>query len=58
MPSQREILVKEQILEHVFIKNNLNIVKCNVCLKCHVQNNVLPDQENYTCKKMSSEERQ
>jgi hypothetical protein len=43
MPSQREILVKEQILEHEFITNNLNIVKCNVCLECHIQNNVLPD---------------
>jgi hypothetical protein len=51
MPSQREILVKEQILEHEFLTNNLNIVKCNVCLECHIQNNVLPDQESYTCKK-------
>ena len=51
MPSQRDILVKEQILEHKFITNNLNIVKCNVCLECHIQNNVLPDQESYTCKK-------
>jgi hypothetical protein len=32
MPSQREILEKEQILEHKFITNYLNIVKCNVCL--------------------------
>jgi hypothetical protein len=51
MPSQREILEKEQILEHEFMTNNLNIVKCNVCLECHIQNNDLPDQESYTCKK-------
>jgi hypothetical protein len=51
MPSQREILVKEQILEHKFLTKNINIVKCNVCLECHIQNNVLPDQESYTCKK-------
>jgi hypothetical protein len=51
MTSQRKILVKEQILEHEFITNNLNIFKCNVCLECHVQSNVLPDQESYTCKK-------
>jgi hypothetical protein len=51
MPSQREILVKEQILEHEFITNNLNIVKCNVCLECRIQNYDLPDQESYTCKK-------
>jgi hypothetical protein len=51
MPSQREILIKEQILEHKFIINKLNIVKCNVCLECHIQNNILPDQESYICKK-------
>ncbi len=50
MSTEREILVKEQILEHEFITNNLNIVKCNVCLECHIQNNVLPDHESYTCK--------
>ena len=37
MPTEREILVKEQILEHEFTTNNLNIVKCNVCLECHIQ---------------------
>jgi hypothetical protein len=51
MPTEREILVKEQILEHDFITNNLNTVKCNVCLECHIQNNVLSDHESYTCKK-------
>ncbi len=51
MPSQRKILVKEQTLEHKFITNNLNTVKCNVCLECHIQNNNLPDQVRYTCKK-------
>ncbi len=44
MPSQREILVKEKILEHEFLTKNLNIVKCNVCLECHIQNNILPGQ--------------
>ncbi len=51
MPTEREILVKEQILEHEFTTNNLNIVKCNVCLECHIQKNVLPDHESYICKK-------
>ncbi len=31
--------------------NNLNIVKCNVCLECHIQKNVLPDHESYISKK-------
>jgi hypothetical protein len=48
---KEKFLVKEQILEYKFLTNNLNIVKCNVCLECHIQNNVLPDQESYTCKK-------
>ncbi len=52
MPSQREILEKEQILEHEFITNNLNIVKYNACLECHIQNNNSPDQESYNCKKI------
>ncbi len=51
VPSQREIFVKEQILEREFITNNLNIVRRNVCLECHMQNNDLPDQESFTCKK-------
>jgi len=51
MPTEWEILVKEQILEHEFTTNNLNIVKCNVCLECHIQKNVLPDQDSYICKK-------
>jgi hypothetical protein len=51
MPTEREILVKEQILEQEFITNNLDIVKCNVCLECHIEKNVLPHQESYTCNK-------
>ncbi len=50
-PKRSISTVKEQILEHEFLTNNLNIAKCNVCLECHVQNNVLPDRESYTCKK-------
>jgi hypothetical protein len=51
MPTEREILVKEQIIEHEWTTNNLNIVKCNVCLECHIQKNILPDNESYICKK-------
>ena len=51
VPTEREILVKEQILEHEFTTNNLDIVKCNVCLECHIQKNVLPDHESYICKR-------
>jgi hypothetical protein len=33
MPTEREIIVKEQLLEHEFVMNNLNIQKCNTCLE-------------------------
>jgi hypothetical protein len=51
MPTKGDILVMEQILKHEFTTNNLNIVKCNVCLECHMQSNISPDKEIYTCKK-------
>jgi hypothetical protein len=51
MPTKRDILVMEQILKHEFTTNNLNIVKCNVCLECCMQSNISPDKEIYTCKK-------
>jgi hypothetical protein len=51
MPNKREILVKEQILEHEFMTNSLNISKCSLCLECHIQQNILPDHESYICKK-------
>jgi len=53
MPTKRDILVMEEILEHKFITNNLNIVKCNVCLECHMQSTIISpsDKDIYTCKK-------
>ncbi len=30
MPSEREIMVKEQLLERKYVINNLNIQKCNM----------------------------
>jgi hypothetical protein len=51
MPTEREIFVKEKILEQEFVTNNLNIVKCNVILECHIEKNVLSNQESYTCNK-------
>ena len=52
-PPKRDILVMEEILEHKFITNNLNIVKCNVCLECHMQSTIISpsDKDIYTCKK-------
>jgi len=50
MPTKRDILIMEEILEFEFITNNINIVKCNVCLECHMQSTI-SDKDMYTCKK-------
>ncbi len=50
MPAEREIIVKEQLLEHKLLTNNLNIQKCNICLECHMEKDVMMKQDSYTCK--------
>jgi hypothetical protein len=40
-PTEREIIVREQLLEHEFVMNNLNIQKCNKCLECHIEKDVV-----------------
>ena len=51
MPTEKEIIVKEQLLEHEFVTNNLNIQKCNICVKCHMERDVMMKQDSFTCKK-------
>jgi formylmethanofuran dehydrogenase subunit E len=51
MPTEREIIVKKQLLEHKFVTNNLNIQKCNTCLECHMEKDVMMKQDSFTCKK-------
>ncbi len=51
MPSGKEIVVKEQLLEHKCVTNNLNIQKCNICLECHMEKDVMMKQNSFTCKK-------
>jgi hypothetical protein len=43
-PTEKEIIVKEQLLEHEFVINNLNIKKCNICLECHMEKDVMMKQ--------------
>jgi hypothetical protein len=50
-PTERIIIVREQLLEHEFVMNNLNIQKCNICLECHIEKDVIMKQDSYTCKK-------
>jgi hypothetical protein len=51
MPTEREIIVKEQLLKHKFVTNNLNIQKCNTCLECHMEKDVMMKQDSFTSKK-------
>jgi hypothetical protein len=50
-PMEREIIVREQLLEHKFVTSNLNIQKCIICLECHIEKDVIMNQDRYTCKK-------
>jgi hypothetical protein len=50
-PMERENIVREQLLEHKFVTHNLNIQKCNTCLECHIEKDVIIKQDSYTCKK-------
>jgi hypothetical protein len=51
MPTEREIIVREQLLKHKFVMNSLNIQKCNICLECHIEKDIIIEQDSYTCKK-------
>jgi hypothetical protein len=51
MPTESKNIVKEQLLEHEFVMNNLNIQKCNTCLECHMEKDVMMKQDSLTCKK-------
>jgi hypothetical protein len=51
MPTEKEIIVKEQLLEHKLVTNNLKIQKCNICLECHTEKDVMMKQDSFTCKK-------
>ena len=51
MPTEKEIIVKGQLLKHKFVTNNLNIQKCNICLECHMEKDVVMKQDSFTCKK-------
>jgi hypothetical protein len=50
-PTEREIIVREHLLEHKFVTNNLNIQKSNIGLECHIEKDVIMKQDSYTCKK-------
>ena len=36
LPTQRSVLVREEILHHEYHMKNLNILKCEICLELHI----------------------
>jgi hypothetical protein len=51
MPTEKEIIVKKQSIKREFVTNNLNIQKCNICLECQMEKDVMMKQDSFTCKK-------
>ena len=51
-PTNRMILLKEEILKHEFYTNSLNIKKCEICLECHIEGNQSKQSgTTYICQK-------
>ncbi len=38
LPTKRSILAKEEILQHEFYTNNINVIKCEICLELQILN--------------------
>ncbi len=36
LPTKWSILVKEEILQHEFYTNNINVIKCEICLELQI----------------------
>jgi hypothetical protein len=53
-PTNRETIVKEQILTFEQYLSSLNILKCSVCLECKIEAKPLSDDTNYICSKCTT----
>jgi hypothetical protein len=49
LPTQRSILVREEILNHEFEMKNINMQKCEICLELHMVDGQM--KTSYTCQK-------
>ena len=49
VPTRRQTIVKEQILTFEQYLSSLNILKCSVCLECHIEAKPETDDPNYKC---------
>jgi hypothetical protein len=52
LPIKQCILVKEEILQHAFYTNNINVIKCEICLELQfLDKQVKQRKEPHTCQK-------
>ncbi len=52
LPTKQSILVKGEILQHEFYTNNINVIKCEICLELHIlDKQVKQRKEPHTCQK-------
>jgi hypothetical protein len=52
LPTKRSILVNEEILQHEFYTNNINIIKREICLELQIlDKQVMQRKEPHTCQK-------
>ena len=49
LPTQRSILVREEILNHEFQMKNINMQKCKICLEIYMVDGQI--RTSYTCPK-------
>jgi hypothetical protein len=53
LPTKWSILVKEEILQHEFYTNNINVIKCEICLELQIlDKQVKQRKEPLTCQKV------
>ncbi len=52
LPTQRSILLKEEILQHELYTNNIIVIKCEICLELQIlDKQVKQRKEPHTCQK-------
>lgn len=52
--TNRQRIAKEQILTFEHYLSSLNILKCSICLECHIEDQPARNENNFTCNKCSS----
>ena len=50
IPTEREIIAKEEILAFEQYLSSLNVFKCSICLECHILEKPLKNSDNFQCK--------